>query len=137
MKVRELMTPRDRVRFVYPNATLVQAAAAMRDANVGALVVMEGVDPAGIVTDRDMVVRAVALGKDPQRTLVREVMSKGVQVLRPDDEVADLHALMAAKQLRRVLVLEDERLRGIVALADVARRDDPRATGETLREISR
>ena len=137
MKVRELMTPRDRVRFVYPNATLVQAAAAMRDANVGALVVMEGVDPAGIVTDRDMVVRAVALGKDPQRTLVREVMSKGVQVLRPDDEVADLHALMAGKQVRRVLVLEDERLRGIVALADVARRDDPRATGETLREISR
>jgi CBS domain-containing protein len=137
MKVRELMTPRDRVRFVYPNATLAQAAAAMRDANVGALVVMEGEEAAGIVTDRDVVVRALALGKDPQRTLVREVMSKGVQVLRPDDDVTELHALMARKQIRRVVVLEDERLRGIVALADVARRDDPQTTGATLREISR
>ncbi len=136
MKVRELMTPRDRVRFVYPNATLMQAATALRDANVGALVVMEGEQAAGIVTDRDLVVRALALGKDPQRTLVREVMSKGIQVLRPDDDAAELHALMARKQVRRVLVLEDERFKGIVALADLARKDTPEAVGQTLREIS-
>ncbi len=137
MEVRDLMTPKARVKWVYPNATLVQAARLMGETGVGALPVLEGDRVAGIVTDRDCVVRALAEGKDPQRTLVREVMSRGVQAVRPEDDVDRLRALMEQKQIRRVVVLEDERLMGIVALADLARHAAPELVGQTVRAISR
>jgi CBS domain-containing protein len=136
MKVRDIMTPRARLQWVYPNTPLVQAARVLREHNIGALPVLEGEKVAGIATDRDLVVRGLALDRDPFRTLVRDVMSKTLRAVRPEDDVAQLCEAMAKHQVRRMLVLEDERLVGIVTLADVARHDVAELA-PTVKAISR
>lgn len=136
MKVRDIMTPRARLQWVYPNTPLVQAAKVLRDHNIGALPVLEGERVAGIATDRDLVVRGLALERDPFRTLVRDVMSKTLRAVRPDDDVAQLCEAMAKHQVRRMLVIEDERLMGIVTQADLARHDAAELA-PTVKEISR
>jgi CBS domain-containing protein len=130
------MTPRARLQWVYPNTPLVQAAKVLREHNIGALPVLEGEKVAGIATDRDLVVRGLALERDPFRTLVRDVMSKTLRAVRPEDDVAQLCEAMAKHQVRRMLVLEDERLVGIVTQADVARHDVAELA-PTVKAISR
>jgi len=137
MQVKEVMTRR--VECVRPDDTLQTAARRMRDLNVGPLPVCGGDDKlAGVVTDRDITVRAVAEGRDPTRTPVKEAMTPEVVYVFEDQDVRDAADTMAAHQIRRVLVLNrDKRLAGIVSLGDLAvdgGREGKPVT--TLREVS-
>jgi CBS domain-containing protein len=120
MKVSEAMTLE--VDIIDPNAAVREAAQRMRDANVGALPVGENDRLIGMVTDRDIVVRAVAENRQGGTTSVRDVMSERVYYCFQDDDLERAAQIMAEHQVRRLPVLNrDKRLVGIVALADLAR----------------
>lgn len=134
MLVQEAMS-RD-VRTVAPETTICEAARLMADADVGALPVAAGDRLAGMVTDRDIAVRAVAIGKGPETT-VGEVMTHDVLYCHVDEDIGHVCANMAEMQVRRLPVVDvDKRLVGIVSLADIA---DARAkeAGEALEGITR
>jgi CBS domain-containing protein len=135
MKVRDVMTPNPRT--VTPDDSIQATAQIMRDEDTGVVPVVEGENLAGIVTDRDIVVRAVADGKGSS-TKVREVMTAG-RVVRadPDMSTRDAAELMGRHQVRRLPVVENDRLVGIVSLGDIAVKEgkDSR-TGDTLEDIS-
>jgi CBS domain-containing protein len=136
MLVHEVMT--QQVELVGPNDSIQQAAKAMARIDAGILPVAEGDRMIGMITDRDIAVRAVAEGRDPARTLVREVMSPEVRYCFDDDDVADVADNMAEQQVRRLPVVNrDKRLVGIISLADIAREREPRAAGEALQGIAR
>ncbi len=136
MKVKDVMTRG--VECVAPDATLQDAARKMKDLDVGPLPVCDNDRLAGVVTDRDIAVRAVADGRDPKTTRVRDVMSSGVTWCFEDDDVKDAARLMREKQLRRLVVLDrDKRLAGIVSLGDLAvETGDRRLAGKTLEKVS-
>ena len=118
------------------DATIQEAAAGMRDAGIGALPVVDKSDQlVGIVTDRDIAVRAVAEGLGAG-TLIERVMTRRLIVAEPSDELEDALSLMREHQIRRLPVVEDERLIGFVAQADIAALTEPRAAAETLRSLS-
>ncbi|HET8872981.1 MAG TPA: CBS domain-containing protein [Gaiellaceae bacterium] len=133
-KVRDAMTPG--VRSVAPTDSLTDAAAAMRDQDVGSLPVVEGDRLLGIVTDRDIVVRAVADGADPRTMKVGDVSSGDPVTVKPDEDLDDALSLMAHHRVRRLPVVEDGRLVGVVAQADVALAAKERDSGKMLEEIS-
>ena len=118
--------------------TAVQAAATMRDANVGAIpVVNSDRKVVGIVTDRDLAVKVIASGKDPRGTRVTEVMSRDMATCCVDDDYQDALDCMASRQVRRVPIVDAEgRLCGIIAQADVARFSRDSELGEVVEEIS-
>jgi CBS domain-containing protein len=91
----------------------------------------------GIVTDRDIVVRVVAEGRDPNATTVREIASTELVTVSPDDALDDALNRLAERQVRRLPVVEGDRLVGIVAQADIARLGEDKKTGEVVEEISR
>jgi CBS domain-containing protein len=136
MKIREIMTPE--VESIRPGDTLQQAAIRMKELGVGPLPVCENQSVVGMVTDRDITVRAVAEGLDPRKTAIRDVMSDEVICCYDDQEVEVAARLMQSKQIRRILVLNrDKRLVGIVALADLAADGvNTRRAGEILHEVS-
>ena len=135
-KVHEVMT--DRPRCVTPETPVSQAAELMASEDVGSLPILEGEKLAGIVTDRDIVIRAVAKGKDPQGMPVREVASRELVTVRPDEDLSDALKLMASHQVRRLPVVdEDNRLVGVLAQADVAMEAKEKAVGEMVEEISK
>jgi CBS domain-containing protein len=118
MKVRDVMTPD--VIMVGPDATLAEAAQLMKDANIGPLPVCENGQVFGMVTDRDIAVRAVAEGLDPQTTRVREVMTPDLVCCFEADDVEEAVRLMQDTQRHRLLVIDDDRrLVGIVSIADL------------------
>lgn len=136
MKLREVMTAH--VEFVGPTQSLREAAQLMRQFDVGPVPVCEEGRVIGILTDRDIAVRAVAEGRDPEATPVAEVMSRNVAFCHPDDDVDVAADLMASRQLRRLLVLDsDRRLSGIVSLGDLAvRKHDPKLVGKVMEDVS-
>jgi len=136
MRVSEVMTRG--VECVGPDATLQEAAAKMRSLDIGPLPVCDDDRLAGMVTDRDIAVRAVAEGKDPRSTRVREVMSDGVNYCFEDDDVANAARVMKDKQVRRLVVLDrDKRLVGIVSVGDLAvETGDDKLAGDTLQAVS-
>ena len=118
MQVFEAMTP-DVVR-VAPEMTLMEAARTMKNLDIGPLPVCEGERLLGMVTDRDITVRATAEGRDPRQTLVSDVMTTEVVCCHEDDDIRQAARLMQLTQLRRLLVVNDEgRLVGIVSLGDL------------------
>ena len=120
MQVQEIMTRN--VEHTNPNTTVRDVARKMRADNIGALPVGENDRLVGMVTDRDIVMRAVAEERSPGNTSVREVMSESVCYCFEDDDVAEAAKIMAEHQVRRLPVLNrDKRLVGIVALADLGR----------------
>ncbi len=120
MKISELMS--SRVVSIEPDATVSAAARLLRQANVGALPVCDMRRRLrGIVTDRDIVTRCVAAGADPEQTPVREIMSRGVVTCAPAEELSAAVKRMGEDQVRRLPVLEDGRLVGIVTLCDLTR----------------
>ena len=131
MQVRDVMTTD--VELVGPDTSIQDAARRMRDSDVGALPVGEGEQLIGMVTDRDIVVRAVADGRTD--ATIREIVSDEVVSCSPDASVEDAANLMAEQQIRRLPILEGERIVGIVSLGDVARRDQD-AGGAALDDIS-
>lgn len=135
-KVREVMT--DRPRGISLETPLSQAAELMESEDVGSLPVLEGEQLAGMVTDRDIVIRAVAKGKDPRGMPVREIATKDVIAVRPDDDLSEALKLMASHQVRRLPVVDDDnRLVGVLAQADVALQAKEKEVGELVEEISR
>ena len=119
MKVRDVMTRQ--VEVIHPQSGLQQAAMTMRKLDVGALPVVKDGRLRGIVTDRDITVRAVAESRDLSTTLVDDVMSRDVLSVREDDDVETAAQVMADRQVRRLPVLDqDGRLTGILSMADLA-----------------
>ena len=119
------------------DAPLGEAAREMARADVGALPVTEGDRLVGLVTDRDIVVRALAEGRDPASTRVSEIASDKCVTVAPDDDISDALRLMASHQLRRAPVVDgDGRLVGMVAQADIARFASAQETGRLVEEIS-
>jgi CBS domain-containing protein len=123
MQVRDLMTIS--VETVRENASLQEAAEKMKDADAGIIPVTNGEGQVvGVLTDRDIVMRAVAQGRNPQELHVSEVMSSDVVTCRPDCPVEDAVNTMRDRQIRRLVVTEEHRKNtvGIVSLGDIATR---------------
>jgi CBS domain-containing protein len=113
------------------------AARMMKDEDVGLAPVVEGDRLVGTLTDRDIVVRVVAEGKNPQSVTVREVASTEVVTVDPQQELDEALQLMASKQVRRLPVVEgDGRLVGVLAQADIAREAEDKQTGQLVEDIS-
>ena len=136
MKLWELMsTP---VIRIHPEETVAVAARMLEHNNIGAMPVC-GADGrlCGMLTDRDIVTRCLAAGKLPQNTCVREIMTGKVYVARPDMEASTAAGLMGREQIRRLPVMENGRLCGIVSLGDLAIKEGSKAeAGGALMEIS-
>jgi len=136
MLVKEIMT--HNVEVVSPGDTLEQAARRMEELNVGPLPVCEGNRVVGMLTDRDITVRATAAGCDPKTTLVADTMSQDISSCFEDQDVREAARLMKEKQIRRLLVMDRaNQLVGIVSLGDLATEaDDQRQPAEVLKEVS-
>lgn len=119
-----------------PSATLTEAARRLRDLNVGSLPIRDGDHLAGVVTDRDIVVRGIAEGLDPSSATVAEVATGAVVTVDVDDDAAEVARIMGERQVRRVPVVDGGRLVGLIAQADVARDLDARTTGDVVEDIS-
>jgi CBS domain-containing protein len=135
-KVRDVMP--ERPRAVTPQTPLSEVAELMDAEDVGAIPVVEDDRLVGIVTDRDIVVRAIAKGKDPRGMPAADASSRELVTVSPDDDLSDALKLMAQYQVRRLAVTgEDERLIGVVSQADVAVHAKDKEAGELLAGISR
>jgi CBS domain-containing protein len=136
MELREVMT-RD-VEVVASDAPLRDAASKMKQLDIGMIPVCDGDRLRGMLSDRDITVRATAEGKDPIKTKVSEIMSTEIVYCLEDQEVEEAVSVMEARQIRRLPVLnQDKRLVGIVSLGDIAVHvGDRDLAGETLQEIS-
>ena len=134
MQISEVMT-RD-VNIISPQQSIREAARMMAEIDAGALPVGENDRLVGMITDRDIAVRAVAAGKGPD-TPIREVMSAEVKYCFADEDIEEVARNMADVKLRRLPVLnEKKRLIGIVSLADIALAEGPDPAGEALCGIS-
>jgi CBS domain-containing protein len=112
------------------------AAKMMKKEDVGLAPIVEGDRLVGTLTDRDIVVRVVAEGKDPQTVTAREVASTDLVTIEPEQDLDEALRLMASNQVRRLPVVEEGRLVGVLAQADVARKANDEQTGELVEEIS-
>ncbi|MET9444956.1 CBS domain-containing protein [Streptomyces sp. NPDC006610] len=130
--VREVMTPG--VVAVRPDASLVEAAQLMRTQDIGDVVVADGQRVVGMLTDRDITVRAVAEGLDPLTVSAQQVCTPEPLVVRPEDPVSTAVALMREKAIRRLPVVEDGLPVGVVTLGDLAMAQEP---DSALADISR
>ena len=133
--IRDLMT--ESPRTVTPDSPIQEAARIMRDEDTGVVPITDDDGTlAGVVTDRDIAVRAVAEGRDAS-TPVREVASQDIVTIDPQQDLDEALRLMAQHQVRRLPVVEEDgRLVGIVSQADVARHGDDARTGEVVEQIS-
>jgi CBS domain-containing protein len=136
MELRNIMT-RD-VEVVSGSASVKDAAVKMKDLDVGLIPVCEGDRLRGLLSDRDITIRATAAGRDPRETRVEEIMSTDIAYCLEDQEVEEAVSLMEARQIRRLPILnQDKRLVGIISLGDIAvHAGDADLAGETLQEIS-
>lgn len=136
MQAKDVMT-RD-VECIRPTASLQEAAAKMQSLNVGALPVCEKDRLLGMITDRDITLRSVAEGQDPNLETVEDVMTPEVVCVVEDTDLAHVAQLMRDKQIRRLPVLDDaNKLVGIVSLGDVAlEAHNDQLSGDALRGIS-
>jgi len=137
MKVSEVMTRG--VECINPDASLQEAAEKMKSLDVGPLPVCDNDRLAGMVTDRDITVRATSKGQDPKNLRVRDIMTPEVVWCFEDEDVNEASRKMKEKQLRRILVLNrDKRLVGIVSLGDLAvETGDHKMAGSTVEAVSR
>jgi CBS domain-containing protein len=138
-KCSEVMT--ENPVYALPDDTVDKVAQLMKKEDIGPVPVVDDERNkrlVGIVTDRDLALKVVAEGRDPQTTKVEEVMTRKLITCRPDDDVESAMKAMAQYQLRRIPVVDnDDRLVGIISQADVATRvDEPEKTAEVVKEIS-
>jgi CBS domain-containing protein len=134
--IQEVMTSNPRTCSA--DGTIVEAARLMKDEDVGIIPIVDGEKLIGTITDRDIAVKLVAEGKDPQSTTVREIASTNLVTIDPQQNLDEALRLMAKHQIRRLPVVEEDgKLIGIVAQADVARHTSDERTGELVEEISK
>ena len=135
-QVRELMTPDP--EHLSADDTLVTAAQRMRDADVGSLPVCDADGQVtGIITDRDIVVKCIADGGDPSSATVGSIASEMVYTVGPDDQIENALSVMEDHQVRRLPIVENGKLVGMLAQADVARTMSEPRVGEVVEEISK
>ena len=133
--IRDAMTTNP--RHVETATPVAEAAKLLKSENVGSLPVTEGDRLVGMVTDRDIVVRVVAEGKDVQSATVGEIASRDLVTIDPQQDLDEALRLMAKHQVRRLPVVEEDgRLVGILAQADVAQQGQDSKTGQMVQEIS-
>ena len=137
MLLRDMMTAR--IEDIPADATLMQAAEKMKLLDIGAIPVRENDRLVGMITDRDIAVRAVAEGRDPKEVPVREAMSRDICFCYEDDSVESAAKLMQEKQIRRLAVFDrSQRPIGMVSLGDLAvRNHDDRLSGKVLERVSK
>jgi len=139
MLVKEIMTKR--IFCISETGTVEEAGQYMKNLGIGVLpVVREGIDNGkakGIITDRDIVIRAVAEGLDPSQTSVKDIMTTDIQFCRDREDIKDVSQKMEDKQIRRMVVYDDDdRLIGIVSIGDISVNTDTDLAGRTLQKIS-
>ena len=135
MKIQDVMTTE--VSYVAPDTPILEIARKMRDGDIGATPVVDNERLAGMVTDRDIVVRVVAEGGDVRTKTARDAMSPGILYCYADDTVEAVLDNMGDQQIRRLPVVDrDKRLVGVVSLGDLAMSGKRKAAGEALQEIS-
>jgi CBS domain-containing protein len=135
MKLKDIMSTE--VEIVRPDASIQKAAEKMRSLDVGALPVCDGRRLIGMVTDRDITIRATAGGRDPKTTLVRDCLSSEPVYGFEDQDLEDAQTLMEQKQIRRLPVMSrDKELVGIVALGDLAAKVGAAMVGQATQAIS-
>jgi CBS domain-containing protein len=136
MQLKDVMTPG--VEVINPEASIYEAAEKMSHLDIGPLPVCEGDRLIGMLTDRDITVRAVAAGRDPRTTQVRDIMTPDVVYGFDDEEIHTAARLMAQYQIRRLPVLNrSKQLVGMVALGDLALHPGAQAvTAEVLEQVS-
>ena len=132
--VRDSMTTDPKT--VSTDTTVAEAAKLMATENVGSLPVVEDERLVGMVTDRDLVIQVVAKGLDPQNVRVSDVFTEKPVVASPDEQLGQALQRMAEEQVRRLPVVSDGELVGILAQADVARSAEAESTGQMVEEIS-
>lgn len=136
MKLREVMS--SNVEAISADAPLQEAANMMARLDIGFLPVLDGDRLVGAVTDRDLVVRAIAKGLDASATPVRAAMTEGIETLSPDEDVEKAAELMENRQIRRLVLKDDSgAYLGVVSLGDLAQRTgDHELSGEALEKVS-
>jgi len=133
--IRDLMTSNPST--IEPDKTVADAAKLMRDEDAGLIPIVEGQKLAGTITDRDIAIRVVAEGKDPQSSTVRDVMTSRLVTVDPDQDLDEALRLMAEHQVRRLPVVEEDgKIVGIVSQADIAKHTSDEQTGEVVQQIS-
>lgn len=133
--IRDLMTKNPCA--IDAEKPVAYAAKMMRDEDVGLAPILEGQKLIGTLTDRDIAIRVVAEGKDPQSTKVRDVATTRLVTVDPDQDLDEALRLMAQNQVRRLLVVEEDgKLAGVIAQADVAKHASDSQTGEVVEQIS-
>ena len=134
-KVRDAMTSDPRT--VTADSFVAEAARVMKDADTGIVPIVDGDRLVGTITDRDIAIRVVAEGRDPQATKVDEVATRELVTIDPDQDLDEALRLMAKHQVRRLPVVEEDgRPVGILSQADVAREGDDTETGRVVQRIS-
>jgi CBS domain-containing protein len=135
MKIRELMTTD--VTTAELSTTLEEIATIMRQEDVGAVPIIDDEELVGIVTDRDIVVRCVAEGGNPGESTAEDILTEGLISVSPESDADEAESLMSRHQIRRVPVVEDGRLAGMISLGDVAVKGrDSKSHGEVLKDVS-
>ena len=135
MKVRDAM--HKGAEWAEVGTPVTTLAVRMRDLDVGAIPIGENDRLVGMVTDRDIAIRAVAAGKDATKLVARDVMSKGIVFCRDTEDVEDAVRIMEQKQIRRLPVLdENKRMVGMLSLGDVAHCASHEISGETLSAVA-
>ena len=135
MKVRDIMTKE--VGTATLDSTVEDVAAMMKEEDAGAIPVVDDGELAGIVTDRDIVIRCIAEGKNPSDTTVEEILTEELHTIQPEADVEDAAQLMSERQIRRLPVVEEGELIGVISLGDIAVKDeDTQTAAESLQEIS-
>ena len=123
-------------RSIGASAAVVEAARLMREADIGSLPITDDENLVGMITDRDITMRVVAEAADPQRTPVGDVCSRDLISVAPESDLEEALQLMARHQVRRLPVVENGRLVGIVAQADIALSENEKKTGGLVVAIS-
>lgn len=135
MKVRDAM--HRNVEWAQPTDTVQDLARRMRETDIGAIPVGENDRLVGMVTDRDIAVRAVANGRDSSKLTARDVMTKGIVYCRDDEDLEDAVRIMEQKQIRRLPVMNDKkRMVGMLSLGDIAHAASRQLTGEVVAAVS-
>jgi CBS domain-containing protein len=133
--VKDAMT--SDVKTAAPSVSLADAAKLMKQEDVGSVPVVDGERLIGMLTDRDIVVRGIADGSDPHAVTAGDIASRDIVTVRPDDDLEEALRLMAQHQVRRLPVVDDGHLVGVLAQADVALEAKEKAVGQLVEEISR